>query len=140
MKHEHSAGAVVYTLYDGEPHFVIVMEKSGYFGFPKGHLEGDETEEQAALREIFEETHLTAELDTNFRITDEYMKAKRIRKSVTYFAAYFENQHANNMSKEVRGVYTLPYDKAMEKLSFESSRDILRSFRQYLENKKVNEV
>lgn len=138
MKHEHSAGAVLYTLMGGEPHFVIVMEKSGYFGFPKGHLEGDETEEQAALREIFEETHINAELDTNFKITDEYMKAKRIRKSVTYFAAYFENQNASNKAKEVLGVYTLPYDKAMAKLSFESSREILRSFRQYFESKKSN--
>ncbi len=135
MKHEHSAGAVLYTLNDGEPYFVIVMEKSGYYGFPKGHLEGDETEEQAALREILEETNITAILDTNFKITDEYMKAKRTRKCVTYFAAYFVDQSPSNASNEVRGVYTLPYSKAMEKLSFESSREILRSFREYLNNK-----
>ena len=135
MKHEHSAGAVLYTLNDGEPYFVIVMEKSGYYGFPKGHLEGDETEEQAALREILEETNISAILDTNFKITDEYMKAKRTRKCVTYFAAYYVDQSPSNASNEVRGVYTLPYGKAMEKLSFESSREILRSFREYLNNK-----
>ena len=82
-----------------------------------------------------EETNITAILDTNFKITDEYMKAKRTRKCVTYFAAYFVDQSPSNASNEVRGVYTLPYSKAMEKLSFESSREILRSFREYLNNK-----
>ena len=132
MKHEHSAGAVLYTEKNGELQFVLVDEKSGYCGFPKGHLEGDETEEQAALREILEETNVTASLDTDFKITDEYMKAKRTKKRVTYFAARFENQTPKHASNEVRAVFMLPYDKAMEKLSFESSREILRQFIEYI--------
>ena len=133
MKHEQSAGAVLYTMRHGEPYFVLVMEKSGYFGFPKGHLEGDETEEQAALREILEETNITAQLITDFKITDEYMKAKRTKKKVTYFAAFFSDQEPENASGEVKAVVMLPYDKAMDKLSFESSREILRCFAEYLE-------
>ena len=138
MKHEHSAGAVLYTMRHGVPYFVLVMEKSGYYGFPKGHLEGEETEEQAALREIFEETNINAELITDFKVTDEYMKAKRTKKQVTYFAAVFSDQEPKNASGEVRGVYLLPYDKAMDKLSFESSKDILRLFSEYL-NKTAND-
>ena len=136
MKHEHSAGAVLYTVQNGEPHFVLVVEKSGYCGFPKGHLEGDETEQQAALREILEETNITADLITDFKVTDEYMKAKRTKKRVTYFAASFENQTPRNASNEVRSVFMLPYDKAMEKLSFESSREILRQFMEYINRTK----
>ena len=135
MKHEHSAGAVLYTMRQGVPHFVLVVEKSGYCGFPKGHLEGEETEEQAALREILEETNINAELITDFKISDEYMKAKRTKKHVTYFAAYFTDQEPSNISGEVRAVYFLPYDKAMDKLSFESSKDILRRFYHYLNSK-----
>ena len=131
MKHEHSAGAVLYTTKNGELHFVLVVEKSGYCGFPKGHLEGDETEEQAALREILEETNITADLITDFKVTDEYMKAKRTKKRVTYFAASFENQTPRNASNEVRAVFILPYDKALEKLSFDSSREILCKFMEY---------
>ena len=133
MKHEHSAGAVLYTMRRGEPYFVLVMEKSGYLGFPKGHLEGDETEEQAALREIMEETGITAQLDTDFKITDEYMKAKRTRKRVTYFAARFDDQTPSNALGEVKGVYLLPYDRAMDKLSFDSSKEILLQFKAFLE-------
>ena len=131
MKHEHSAGAVLYTEKNGELQFVLVVEKSGYCGFPKGHLEGDETEEQAALREILEETNINARLITDFKVTDEYMKAKRTQKRVTYFAAQLEGQTPKNASNEVRSVFMLPYDKAMEKLSFESSREILRKFLEY---------
>ena len=131
MKHEHSAGAVLYTTKNSELQFVLVVEKSGSCGFPKGHLEGDETEEQAALREILEETNITADLITDFKVTDEYMKAKRTKKRVTYFAASFEDQTPRNASNEVRAVFILPYDKAMEKLSFDSSREILHQFMVY---------
>lgn len=137
MKYEHSAGAVLYTIRRGIPLFVLVMEKSGYCGFPKGHLEGDETEEQAALREIFEETGIKAQLSTDFKITDEYMKARRIKKRVTYFSAFFKNQTPSDASGEVRAVYLLPFEKAMEKLSFDSSKNILRCFSEYFNKKYV---
>ena len=32
----HSAGAVLYTVIDGERHYVLVREKNGSYGMPKG--------------------------------------------------------------------------------------------------------
>ena len=34
----HSAGAVLYTVIDGERRYVLVREKNGSYGLPKGHV------------------------------------------------------------------------------------------------------
>ena len=55
----HSAGAVLYTVISGERRYVLVREKNGSYGLPKGHVEPGETLAQTALREVREETGLT---------------------------------------------------------------------------------
>ena len=65
MNYEYSCGAVVFTRIGGEPHYVLVRAKDqpmGCHGFPKGHMEAGETEEQTALREIYEEVGLRVRL------------------------------------------------------------------------------
>ena len=52
MKYEVSGGAVVFTRQKDEILYVIIQSIEGYYGFPKGHIEKNETEEEAALREI----------------------------------------------------------------------------------------
>ena len=71
---EFSAGGVVVN---GDRVAVIVPVKRGpggrrVLGLPKGHLDGDETADQAATREVAEETGVSAELigelgDVNYR-------------------------------------------------------------------------
>ena len=48
---EKSCGTVLFTLCDGVPHYLLTRARDGYCGFPKGHMEGEETEEQTAWRE-----------------------------------------------------------------------------------------
>ena len=59
---EKSCGAIVYTKDHGDILYVIIRSKGGIYGFPKGHMEGNETEAETAFREIFEETGLTVKL------------------------------------------------------------------------------
>ena len=68
MNREHSCGAVVFTRKGGQVFYVVVQEQSGAYSFPKGHMEGNETELETAQREIFEETGVTAEADAIFAI------------------------------------------------------------------------
>lgn len=58
VKRETSAGGVVYRLVGGEPRWLLISDKHGNWGFPKGHLEDGEEPESAALREVREETGL----------------------------------------------------------------------------------
>ena len=53
---------VVFNRRNDEIFYVIVQSLEGYYGFPKGHMENNETEEQTAVREIYEETGLKVEI------------------------------------------------------------------------------
>ena len=60
MIKEHSAGAVLYRYFSNEERkFLLLHYTSGHWDFPKGNLEAGETEVDAVIREIFEETGIT---------------------------------------------------------------------------------
>ena len=55
------------------------------WSLPKGHMEAGETDVQAALRELYEETGLTAKLDTTRTAFMEYPISSFARKQVVFF-------------------------------------------------------
>ena len=90
MNYEYCCGAVVFTPVDGVPHYLLVRAKNqpeGCHGFPKGHMEPGETEEQTALREIFEETGIRVRLVEGFRVVTEYADSKQILTDAHRFLA-----------------------------------------------------
>lgn len=129
MKYETSCGAVVYTLINNIPHYVLVESLGGAWGFPKGHTEPGETEEQTALREIREEVGLRPTLLPGFRLTDEYPLPSRpgTMKRVIFFCATYRDQTIQPQPEELQSAALLPYEEALPLLTYDSSRDILRS-------------
>lgn len=93
MATERSAGAVVYRLaHDGSPLFLLLQPAPGKpWGFPKGKIDDGETVEEAARREIAEESGLTdVAFDPDFRLIIHYNYRRGrllIRKEVVYFLA-----------------------------------------------------
>ena len=59
-RHEQSAGGVVVRVRNGQPLYLLIRDSYGHWGFPKGHLEGGERADRAALREVMEETGIRA--------------------------------------------------------------------------------
>lgn len=55
---EYSAGGFVYRMTTMGPEFLLICDHKGRWSIPKGKIENEETPEQAALREIREETGL----------------------------------------------------------------------------------
>lgn len=139
MKTEHSCGAVVFTRQSGIPLYVIVQSKEGFFGFPKGHMEGNETEAETALREIKEETGLSPTLISGFRTEDEhpipFTRKEPVMKHIVYFLAEYENQPLKMQEEELSSIRLLPYEAAMSLFQFESSRRILTEAHQFLQQK-----
>ena len=81
-----SCGVLPYRVNNVEKEFLLVYEHfSQCWSLPKGHMEAGETEVQTALRELFEETGLTAELDTSKTATIEYPISPIARKQVIFF-------------------------------------------------------
>lgn len=127
MTYEKACGAVVYTIRSGRIHYVIIQQQEGFHGFPKGHVEKNETEEETALREIYEEVGLKPALVKGFKVIDEYplLRKQNVIKQVVYFLAEYSSQNITIQEEELLGAALLPYTEAMKVLDYESSRKIL---------------
>ena len=134
MTYEKSCGAVVFTEVEGEIRYLLVSSLSGAYGFPKGHMEKDETEEETALREVLEETNLNIELISGFRSTDEYQLTckKDTVKTVVYFLGAFKDQSVIFQKEELSGACLVSYSEATGLLRFESLKRILNDANDYL--------
>lgn len=134
MRLEVSCGAVVFTRLNGQVHYVIIQSLSGDYGFPKGHMEKNEAEEETAFREIREEVCLAPRLLPGFRVVDEYLLPSRrdTTKRVVYFLAQYEDQTIVPQKAELRSAELMPYPQARAALTFEASRQILDKANEYI--------
>ena len=134
MNWEYSCGAIVFTRRSGQILYAIVQEQGGAYSFPKGHMEGDETEEQTARREIFEETGLHPEFLNGFRAQDEYALSEKTGtwKRVTYFLAEFGDEPLIPREGEIRRIQLLPYEQAVGLFEHKNTRRIFASAHEFL--------
>lgn len=128
MQHQYSAGIIVYRLNEhNKPLYLLLQYNHGHWDFSKGHLEKDETNKEAAIRELKEETGLTAELLPGFQeqITYWFMHNEiKIFKTVTFFLGNVEHQEVI-LSCEHTGFSWLPYAEAIDTLTYDNAREVL---------------
>lgn len=132
---EKSCGAVVFTRQQGRILYAIICSVAGICGFPKGHMEKNETEKQTALREVLEETGLKITLLEGFREECRYpitVSGEVRNKQVVLFLGEYENQRPTPQKSEVCDIRLLDYTQAMSVLRFEDSRRILTNANRYL--------
>src|SRR3989338_8950441 len=124
---EKSCGAVVYREAK-EQLFLLLRYSANHWDFQKGHVEGKETEEQTARRELLEETGIsTAALIPGFRKTIKYFytaNGNRIKKEVVFFLMKTDEKDVK-LSHEHIGFEWLPYGEAMKRLTFANAKGIL---------------
>jgi 8-oxo-dGTP pyrophosphatase MutT (NUDIX family) len=131
MVEEISAGGVVYCrAADGHLRLAILLDKHSNWGLPKGHLDGDETEVEAAHREIAEEIGLTCEMGPLVqRIEYPVFKKEEWRnKVVTYFLARAEECAALTPAAEegISNVQWVTPETALSMLTFDRVREVVR--------------
>ena len=126
VQHEYSSGGVLYTWVGDEPYFVVVRERAGHYGLPKGHVEQGETKEKAAVREMWEETGVRARLIPGFQEEVSYPVGKNKLKSVTYFLAQYDHSQPLVKADDMREVLLLPYQDAMNLISYPGVREVLK--------------
>lgn len=76
------AGGIVYRVSDGVVEFLLVgpkKNKPNEWVLPKGHIENGETADEAALREVREETGVTARIISPLKTLEFEVKGKSVR-------------------------------------------------------------
>jgi 8-oxo-dGTP pyrophosphatase MutT (NUDIX family) len=110
---------------------------------PKGLVDPGEKPEQTALREIFEETGITARpisklLDIKYVYVRTWGDQERVFKIVSFYLFRYESgeidEIAPAMRIEVTRTLWIPLEEALKKLSYRGERDAVKKAIEYLEN------
>jgi 8-oxo-dGTP pyrophosphatase MutT (NUDIX family) len=134
-RQERSAGGVVFRVAadaDGTPRVMFLLIRDSYrnWGFPKGHLEKGEPPEQAALREVSEETGLSGlSLRGEINTIDWYFRFRgRLIHKYCHFYLIESASEATSPQREegITACRWLPLDAALEMISYANARDVLR--------------
>ena len=132
---EYSAGVILYRQLKTGREYLLLHYPGGHFDFPKGHLEKEETEREAAFRELKEETGIdTIIWIEGYREKMHYffsIKGQKISKYVTFFLAR-TTQKKVTISFEHRDAVWLPYSEAYKKLTFEKGKEFLQKAENFL--------
>lgn len=127
MRYYHSAGIVLYRIKDAQIQYLLLHYLSGHWDFPKGKIEGSESRQEAALRELKEETGLVANLDDSFEASTEYtftdLDGQRAHKVVDFFLGELVSSGKVSLSDEHIGFNWLAYAAALRLITYE--KDVL---------------
>jgi len=134
MVYEKSCGFVVCSGQRGLRTYLVIRAANGEYGFPKGHVEGDETEYETAVRELKEETNLEVRIIEGFRRLIEYPFPRKpgVMKQSVYFLGRCTAEHIICQETEVAQAMFVPLEQALALLSFEDTRRILKEADAYL--------
>jgi ADP-ribose pyrophosphatase YjhB (NUDIX family) len=103
---------------------VSSKKEPGHWIFPKGHVERGESAKEAALRETEEEAGVEGDLLGPVGALEFDWHSKRYRVEYFLIRATAETNKTDGRSK-----VWLPYDEALERLTYEDTRKLLRTAR-----------
>ena len=134
-RNEHSSGGAVIAIREGRAHVALIATRGRTrWGLPKGAVSQGETTEQAAVREVLEETGIEAEIVKPLDTIEYFFRAgdTLIRKRVDFFLMRYVAGDLVPQLSEVDDVEWVELSAAIERASFESERKLLESALQEL--------
>lgn len=133
MNYEKSCGAIVYRKFHGNTEILLIRHiKSGYWSFPKGHVEGNETEAETAVREIKEETNIDVLIDTGFRETVSFSPRRDTNKTVVYFVAKALNSDTKPQAEEISEIRWVEIGQAISHLTYDNDKLVVSKAKAFI--------
>ena len=153
MVREFSAGGVVVRPIKSRWNVAVIQpqgkgpgevkgHKDGVFALPKGLVDPGEKPEQTAIREVSEETGVTARLlsklgDVKYVYTRTFADGARVFKVVSFFLLEYRSGKIGDitpeMQHEVSRALWMPLDEAVKRLSYKGERQMAMKAAEYLE-------
>jgi 8-oxo-dGTP pyrophosphatase MutT (NUDIX family) len=128
---EVSAGGVVYRGEDDTIDLALAARRTRRgqlaWGLAKGAIEQGESDEQAAVREVLEETGLEAEVEADlgdiryFYVWD----GVRVRKRVHFFLMHATGGDVANHDSEMEDVRWFPLRTAIKRAAYKGEREVI---------------
>lgn len=130
-KAEYSAGGIVQ---DGQNLLMVKvrnLEGVTVWTFPKGHLEPGETAEQAAVREVLEETGYECKITAPFDRVQYYFQrnGETIKKTVTWYLMAMGDKSGVHDPEEIMETEWVPYDEALKRAQYKSDQQLLEKLK-----------
>ncbi|MEN9517041.1 MAG: hypothetical protein RL733_259 [Actinomycetota bacterium] len=107
------------------------------WSLPKGHIEPGESPEQAAVREVREETGIESEIDKSLGVIDFWFMAggKRIHKTVHHFLFKEVGGTIAPQVSEVDDVRWFPLEEIVSKLAYPDEKKLIARSKELLHEK-----
>jgi bis(5'-nucleosidyl)-tetraphosphatase len=145
VKRKFSAGGIVFKKKNGKTFWLVIQPKGGghwskgRWQFPKGWIEKSEKAEQAAQREVEEETGVRArvvEKIDNLRIFFYDEDKNRVLKTISLFLMAYQDQGQKKEDAEkIARIEWLPYNQVYKKLTFDTEKEALKRAKKILGEK-----
>ncbi len=135
-----SAGAILFRDTRDDREYLLLKSRPGDWEFPKGGVEGEEELQQTAIREVEEEAGISEfRLIDGFRQDYDYVfqaNGSTIHKTVHLFIAKSFETSAE-LSHEHSDHQWRDYDQAINTITQDGPRDVLRDAHSYLEDEEI---
>jgi 8-oxo-dGTP pyrophosphatase MutT (NUDIX family) len=129
---EVSAGGVVYRREDDKVRILLAARRTRRgdlaWGLAKGGIEPDETPEEAAVREVREETGIEAVIEASLGETRYFYiwEDVRVRKTVHFFLMHATGGDVEDHDDEMEDVRWFALSRALKRASYRGERDVLQ--------------
>ena len=125
---------------DGSRILLISTQDGRRWQLPKGHIEEGETAEEAAVREVREETGVTGRVVASLPGVEYWFvekRAWRVHKQVEYFLLIYVSGDAADFDRhEVSSAEWFFWELGIARLSFDNERRVVQAAREIAESRR----